>query len=212
MGRFIVIEGADGAGTTTQAKLIAAALRCSFTSEPTEGPIGKLIRGYLGSDKLPPRHTMELLFRADRIEHVRNFIQPELDAGRTVICDRYYPSTLVYQTIDEEPPEERVQSMVAMMLRGDCILRPDLILFLDADTDILAERIRQRGAMECYEKKETLGKVVAGYRAWFNSKVFTDHSVRIDAAKPLSDVRTDCLRAIREAFDDVETTEEGGTP
>ena len=102
-GRFIAIEGADGVGTTTQARALVARLRrvgaAHRTAEPSRGPIGKLarklLRGPPGSDAL--YEQLALLFAADRLDHVAREIEPRLAVGTHVVTDRYLLSSLVYQ-------------------------------------------------------------------------------------------------------------------
>lgn len=100
-GRFIVIEGPDGAGTTTHSKLLADSLRAKghdvlLTAEPTSGPIGTFTRSQLSAKSIPSPAALQLLFCADRAAHVQLEIAPALAAGKTVISDRYVLSTLVY--------------------------------------------------------------------------------------------------------------------
>ena len=111
-GHFIVIEGIDGAGTSTQADLLAQWLRerelpvCA-TTEPTTGPIGALIHQVLTHRLVTPGvtgprpmswATMALLFAADRVDHVDSVIMPNLMDGVTVVCDRYDLSSIIYQS------------------------------------------------------------------------------------------------------------------
>src|SRR6185503_20411145 len=107
-GALIVLEGVDGAGTTTQVRLLAERLRARgsrvhTTAEPSSGPIGKLLRRAL-SGRLtdgdapdaarPSWQTLALLFAADRLDHLAREVEPELAAGAIVLCDRYDHSTL----------------------------------------------------------------------------------------------------------------------
>jgi len=105
MGRgfLLALEGVDGSGKSTQARLLAAALleqgrEVVLTQEPTSGPAGQKLRGYLqGTERhLTPREELDL-FLADRREHVERIIKPALAAGRMVITDRYYYSSVAYQ-------------------------------------------------------------------------------------------------------------------
>ena len=155
-GKFIVFEGIDGAGKTTQIARLAEALsgagRAVFTTaEPTESVIGDLLRAALsGKDDRTPAE-MAALFALDRIGHSRA-ITAALEAGSDVICDRYYYSSLAYQgcLCDYE-----------WVRRMNCecpdIRHPDLCIFLDLDPDTAFDRIAKRGGgTEIYERKETL--------------------------------------------------------
>jgi dTMP kinase len=106
-GRFYVLEGADGVGTTTQrgalaARLAAAGRGVHVTHEPSAGPIGRLIREHLAS-RAHDEHTrreLALLFAADRLDHHAREIEPRLRDGEDVVSDRYVLSSLVYQSLD----------------------------------------------------------------------------------------------------------------
>ena len=104
---LIVLEGLDGAGTTTQARMLVDHLRSSgqrahLTGEPSAGPIGRLIREMLaGQHALPEgsisQSTFGLLFAADRLDHIQREVHPQLASGATVVSDRWYHSSLAYQ-------------------------------------------------------------------------------------------------------------------
>lgn len=99
-GRFIVLEGPDGSGTTTHASALADRLRNQgqdvlLTQEPTEGPIGVFIRKQLAEGTLPAS-ALQMLFSADRAWHVESVVLPALEQGKTVVSDRYMLSTLLY--------------------------------------------------------------------------------------------------------------------
>ncbi|CDK38119.1 thymidylate kinase [Halorubrum sp. AJ67] len=106
-GRFISIEGVDGAGTTTQAQAVADELverhdgltedDTLVTAEPTDGEIGRLIRTGLAGDIELSQQALALLFAADRVNHIKTTIEPALNDGKTVITDRYYLSSYAYQ-------------------------------------------------------------------------------------------------------------------
>ena len=99
--QFIVFEGPDGSGTTFHAKRFAERLRedgrdVLLTCEPSEGPIGGTIRSALNTTPLPPPDSLQLLFTADRADHLAREIIPALNAGTTVVCDRFILSTIIY--------------------------------------------------------------------------------------------------------------------
>jgi dTMP kinase len=109
-GRFLVLEGLDGAGTTTQSRLLGERLRAAgrkahVTAEPSGGPVGSLLRQVLqkringgAGDGFDP-HALALLFAADRLDHLSAEVLPRLAAGEDVVSDRYTLSSLAYQSI-----------------------------------------------------------------------------------------------------------------
>lgn len=150
LDRFVVLEGLDGAGTTTQLRRLQAALerrgeRCHATREPTGGPVGKLIRTVLaGSAELTPC-SLALLFAADRSEHLYapGGIVAALDAGRYVASDRYLFSSLVYQSL--ECPADYV---TALNVRFPL---PRRLIFIDTPPQQCQQRIAARRGRELFE-------------------------------------------------------------
>ncbi len=172
--RFLVIEGIDGAGTTTQARqivrrFIESGRRAICTAEPTDGPIGALIRDILGSKVELPNHTegdengnldaMTLLFSADRLDHLQRTVLPALAEGVTVVSDRYFYSTIAYQGVRGDLDWIRTVN--------DRALRPDLVFYLKVDPETALRRIEGRPEKEIYEKLEFQRKVVANYERIF---------------------------------------------
>ena len=162
-GNFIVFEGIDGAGKTTQVKLLAERLqaegkRVEITAEPTGGPEGKLLREALGGRIRKSECEMAVMFVADRIAHnidEVSGINALVDAGAYVICDRYYYSTLAYQ--GQSTDSEWVKSM---NLGCPEIRRPDLCVYLDLTPEQSLARISKgRESVEIYENIETLTRV-----------------------------------------------------
>lgn len=105
-GTFLVLEGLDGSGTSTQAVALRTALQARghtvfATHEPSSGPIGMQARALLGQKETPPDpHMLALLFAADRLDHVTREIRPALERGEIVLCDRYVMSSWAYQSLD----------------------------------------------------------------------------------------------------------------
>jgi dTMP kinase len=154
-GAFICIEGLDGCGKTTQAKLLAKKLSAShgavYTAEPSRGKIGTYIRNsYLYGEKRLSIVLEALLFAADRIEHLENEVIPALNEGRLVISDRYVYSSLAYQGAAGLSLEwiEKV---------NEHALKPDLAVFVDVDLETVMRRLKTRKSV--MEKAETLKKV-----------------------------------------------------
>jgi dTMP kinase len=154
-GVFIVIEGLDGSGKTTQAKTLTAKL-CSthnaiYTAEPSNGEIGIFIRNrVLYGEKRPPIAIEALLFAADRVEHVQNEILPALAEGRIVVSDRYIYSSLAYQG-------SAGLNLDWIKTINEHALKPDLALFIDVDPEAVQARLKSRKSI--MENLETQRKV-----------------------------------------------------
>jgi dTMP kinase len=165
---FIVLEGIDGSGTTTQLGLLERHLqgrgrRVHATREPSTGPIGRLLREILlGGHKSPAGApvdglAMALLFAADRRDHLAREISPALTAGADVVSDRYLLSSLAYQA------QEAERDWVAGLARD--IRVPDLTLLLDLPVEVAAERRRAAGRPdERYDADAVQSRVAARYR------------------------------------------------
>ena len=162
MGRFVVIEGLDGAGSTTQVALTVARARALgmevvSTREPTEGPVGRVIRQTLrGEEGAPVAATLPWMFAADRADHLARIVEPALGRGTVVISDRYYHSSLAYQSLTL--PLDEVYSF------NRRFRIPDLTIFLDVSVDVAMDRIEKRGqALEIFEQRSHLEKVAWAY-------------------------------------------------
>lgn len=156
-GLFIVLEGVDGAGTTTHTKLLADGLRerglpVHATREPSDGPVGVQIRQILtGRLVVPGIHgprppswsTMALLFAADRMDHVESSITPNLMDGVTVISDRYYHSSVAYQSITGGGEPETIAWVREINRHAR---RPDLTIVLDVPDEVAHRRRTSRSA------------------------------------------------------------------
>ena len=146
-GIFICIEGLDGCGKTTQAKLLARKLRKRhnpvYTAEPSRGKIGTLIRrNYLYREKRLSIVLEALLFAADRIEHLENVILPALEAGQLVISDRYVYSSLAYQGAAG-------LSLDWIEKINENALQPDVAFFIDVNPETAMNRLKpKRSVME----------------------------------------------------------------
>lgn len=162
-GRFIVLEGIDGAGTTSQKDrllgwLAGLGIAGHGTAEPSAGPIGRLIRSALSAaaEPLAP-HAMALLFAADRRDHLHREVEPLLAQGTVVICDRYLLSSLAYQTVAGVPREAVAQANAG-------VRRPDLTLFFQLPVAVAAQRRAARAStVEIYDADSFQGRVAAAY-------------------------------------------------
>jgi dTMP kinase len=174
-GTFIVFEGIDGSGTTTQLALYARHLRglkrpVHTTCEPSDGPVGALLRVALGGRvqiaSSKQAQTMALLFAADRLDHLAHDIEPHLRDGLVVLCDRYDLSSVAYQTATapfEASAAKEFEEWVRSLNRF--ARRPTVTLVIDVDPDEAERRRRERrGALELYEETELQRRLAALYR------------------------------------------------
>lgn len=147
-GRFITFEGGEGSGKSTQITLLAEAFRSAKlpfvqTREPGGTPGAERIRALLvsGEAEAWDAPTETLLFTAARLDHANRLIRPALAEGKTVICDRFFDSTLVYQGIGKGLPEDYILMLHRLAL-GDFM--PELTLILDIDPAIGLKRAGER--------------------------------------------------------------------
>jgi dTMP kinase len=155
-GVFIVIEGIDGAGTTTQCERYAAHIRkrgrsAHVTREPSDGPVGVLIRMMLRKEIAPRSRTsaemMALLFAADRLDHVLSEVDAELERGSIVISDRYALSSLAYQSAaSADGSDEKKVSWIRSL--NQFAKKPEVTLVVDVAADVARERRLSRGGGE----------------------------------------------------------------
>ena len=161
-GKFIVFEGTDGSGKSTQMRLLAEYLTGKgvpvyTTHEPTESPFGALLHDCMAKRIETSEHAIAALFAADRLDHIENPVSgmlKKLGEGYTVLCDRYYFSSLAYN--GGFVPLEWVEELNRPAME---LLRPDLVIFLDVTTEESMKRIGRRGETERYETLEKQMKI-----------------------------------------------------
>ena len=201
-GRFIVFEGIDGAGKTTQIELLTKRLqeqgrRIYRTAEPTESVSGGLLRDALsGISKRTPTELASL-FVLDRIFHNTNpvnGIEKMLSEGFDVICDRYYYSSLAYQ--GSETSEQWVRDM---NLNCPDIRRPDICIFLDLTPQQSMERIgKGRVTVEIYENEERLTRVRDQFFRALDSLKDTDRICVVNAARSIEEIHGEIFALVEE--------------
>lgn len=159
---FIVFEGLDGSGSSTQAALLAANLQqmgkaVVQTKEPTTGTIGKLVREYLQHKHDTSPLALQLLFASDREDHLHQLVRPSLQTGEIVISDRYLYSSIAFGSHSDKEFEWLSE------LYED-FLTPDIIFLLKVPPAECIKRIEGRGSeKELFEKEETLTRVWKNY-------------------------------------------------
>jgi len=162
-GKFIVFEGIDGSGKTTQVQRLANRFikekkYIYKTFEPTDGPIGSLAKQMMTGRIKADNKTIALLFAADRIDHLLNDINgiiPMLKEGINVISDRYYFSSYAYQS-----PYIEMEKIIEANSISAQIIRPDINIFIDTEPQTAFNRLKKKGSrLELYENINNMQKV-----------------------------------------------------
>lgn len=199
---FIVFEGLDGTGTTSQLRLLQEAYagrglqeRVYFTYEPTDSPIGRMIRSALSDASLFHAQTVAYLFGADRCEHIygKNGIIEHLDAQQAVFCDRYLFSSLAYQGLTAgEPCAQAVNGLFPL---------PEYLFFFDLPAETAMQRIAQRNMpREIYEQEPFQQRVAQAYEyvlRQYERTVPEMRIIRIDAAEPIRKIHENIWSTVR---------------
>ena len=190
-GRFIVFEGIDGAGKSTQISLLKEKLtregrKVFLTAEPTASVTGGILRDALSGNYERTSAELAAMFLSDRVFHNVNpncGINQAIEKGFDVICDRYYYSSFAYQGLDSD-----IEWVMNMNLNCPDIRKPDLCIFLDLDADSSKARIdTNRATVEIFEKAELLNKIRNKFFDVFNR--LRDENIEIiDASGNIDEV------------------------
>ncbi|MGE0790630.1 MAG: dTMP kinase [Sandaracinaceae bacterium] len=206
-GLFIVLEGVDGAGTTTHTRLLSQALRkrglpITTTREPSDGPVGVLIRQILTGRVVVPGisgnrpsswSTMALLFAADRLDHIEATVMPNLMDGVTVISDRYDHSSVAYQSVTGGGDDETISWVRTINQHAR---RPDLTIVLDVTREEGQRRLIERQTRrEIYDDAD-LQAQLAEFYAKIETHFPNDRIVHIDSGRPIEAVAADVQREV----------------
>lgn len=195
-----MIEGLDGAGTTTQVRRLVEHLnsrgqRAHATREPSDGPVGKLIRemltgGHAITGQAISQSTFGLLFAADRLDHLQREVEPKLLAGTWVVSDRWYHSSLAYQGTGAD------RDWITML--NARARRPDITVFLRVRPEVAAERRMAAGrTQELFEDLEMQREVDAGYRATIDElSAQGEKIITIDGEQSEDDVFVEVVRSV----------------
>ncbi len=184
-GRFVVFEGIDACGKSTQARRVAAARGGRFVFEPGDTALGAHLRGWLLDATTPMSPVTEaLMMLADRSHHVNTVIEPTLAGGTHVVADRYSASTLAYQGYGRGVDLAELRAATDLAI-GTC--RPDLTVLIDIDIDTANER-RARDAEDRFESADAdfHERVREGYLSM--AAADSDHWLVIDGRGPLESV------------------------
>ena len=180
-GKLIVFEGPDGSGLSTHSKMLADYLKSKgvdvlLTKEPTENMIGAMIKGtFLKEKQKISAEALQLMFCADRAQHLEEEIEPALKSGKTVVCDRYILSTLAFGSLS---CDLNFLKQVNSQFR-----KPDLTFIIDVPPEVSMQRIKaSRTGTELYEKLDTLKKVRSNYASL---KDYFENTFVINNNRPL---------------------------
>ena len=194
-GKFIVIEGGDGAGKDTQINLLKEKLKDNilYTHDPGGNEISLEIRKLIKSNNMSPK-TEFLLFLASRAQLADEIITPALESGKHVISHRFSLSTIAYQIYGRECSD---YFEVFKNMSDFAALKPDLTILLDVDPKVGIERVEKRGKVMDRFEKEKLAfheRVREGYLKHVSD--FGDHII-IDASKPIEEVHKKVSEALK---------------
>jgi dTMP kinase len=186
-GFFICVEGLDGCGKTTQARLLVKRLKrmgydAVYTAEPSRGRIGMLVKRYfLHSERRVSAVIEALLFAADRFEHVEKEVIPALNEGKIVVSDRYVYSSLAYQGANG-------LDLKWIEMINDYVIRPGLAIFVDVEPEAVVRRLKPKKSV--MENLETQHKV----REVYTNFVKKGELVEINGNKSKREVADDILK------------------
>ena len=200
-GKFIVFEGIDGSGKSTQSALLAEALKEAgrnvySTCEPSKRPVGKLLRDVLTRKLQADEQTIAALFLADRLDHIRNpedGMLMQLEAGTHVVCDRYYFSSYAYH-----PPHVSQDWVIeANQICADQ-LRPDIVFFVDVPPDESLRRIAAgREETDLFENKERLTQTRNNYLQAIERLKDQENVMILDGTKTVDDIAAQIWTAVQ---------------
>lgn len=205
-GSFIVFEGIDGSGKTTQINLLkqkieSLGIKCLGTREPSDGPIGAMIRQCLTGRMQMDEAALAALFAADRLDHINNCtngLKSKIDDGISVISDRFVLSNYAYQSV--KAPLEWVMELNSQALD---ILRPDCHIFIDVEPDITLDRMSNgRFQTELFENKTRLTQVREKYLELIESLKETENIIIINGNNSINTIAEEIWQKVAYLFTD----------
>ena len=202
---FIAFEGIDGSGKSTQVKLLTQYLtnkghKVYATCEPTDSPIGKMIRDIFNHRMEGDHKVIAALFAADRLNHLLNStdgILKKLDEGYTVITDRYYFSSYAYHSVHDIEMDWVIQ---ANALSAE-LLKPDLNIYIEMDPQVSMKRLTSgRTHIEIYETLENLVKVKEKYELAFEKLKDSENIFKVNGNRTPEEVSAAIIQKITTIF------------
>lgn len=205
-GKFIVFEGIDGCGKTTQLELIAKKcnihdIKISTTMEPTSTTLGNMIRNeYMNGYRYSDHNLLTMLLAADRYSHINDpdkGILKMMDAGVNILCDYYVMGGVVRQSLMEYPDADKFWNAFRFAIDSNRInmnrLMPDATIYIDVPENIAYERLCARSAekkLSIFEKSDNFNSMGGIYKIAISilSNKFGDHVYVVDGTKPVNEV------------------------
>lgn len=211
-GKFIVIEGIDGAGKTTQVKLLQEKMLdldipVHITRECSDGPIGKIIRElYFTGKRYLDSKLLTMLYAADRYDHIINpedGIISKLEAGINVISDRYYLSSFaLHELLDEDMIDKTITRMFVSQMNeiNSVTLSPDLTINISVSVENALKNLMTRNGSKTI--METKDRIYGAYRSYpraikFMKKVYGDDVITIDGNKSIEEVHNNVWNTVK---------------
>ena len=203
-GRFIVLEGIDGSGKSSQIgplirRLEGLGVRCRATREPTDGPVGSLVHQTMTGRVKADNRVIAALYAADRLDHVVNDLDGlllQIRQGITVVCDRYYFSSYAYHSVDMD-----MEWVIQANSVSAGLLRPTATVFLDVPVELAMERIRRdRLNEELFEREDRLRRTRELYFQSFDRLKEEENVVVVDASGTMEQVAEGIWTAVEPYF------------
>lgn len=215
-GKFIVFEGIEGSGKSTQTKMLSDYFKSNDicvhqTREASDGPIGKMLRGtYLSGKRKVDTRIINLLYVPDRLDHITNEedgILSILESGINVISDRYYMSSAaIHSSLFFDDNRERLKAMVDIIEMNKInidLLQPDVTFFIDVDPALTSNRIKERGeAVSIFDNYDNMFKQQVCYNSAISyiESNFGETIIRIDGNRSPEEIHIDVVRKLNELF------------
>ncbi len=198
-GTFIVFEGIDGSGKTTQIELLAKHMtdrgrKPLITREPSDGPVGVLLRQFLTGRIKGDTRMIASLFASDRLDHITNptdGLLERLESGADIISDRYCFSSYAYNSVDMD-----LDWVISVNSESMRLMKPDLVIFIDVPVETALERISEnRFSSELFEERERLEKVRENYLKSFERFSDTVNIVTFDGTGSVDEIASQIAAA-----------------
>ena len=203
-GRFLALEGIDGSGKSTQLQLLLKRLRargipCRGTQEPSDGPVGAMLRQILTGRMVADGRVLAGLFTADRLDHLvnpRDGILAQVESGVTVVTDRYYFSSYAYQAVDVD-----LDWLIQSNRLSAELLRPDATVFLDVPVPQALDRIaHNRAQTELFEHLDRLTATREKYLEAFRRLEGQETVLTVDAGGTVEETAERVWAAVERLF------------